>query len=200
MWIYMHKYIYIYVYIFVRTITHIHIHMYTYIYFYLGRPIVWADPARRIADLRVCVAVCCSVLQCVAVCCSVLQSRPEGLQTCMCVWHDWFRMCSHLECVVTYTYMNTRISISRTSRDVDRRVRVTWPAWACEVLRMCAMTHLSCSVLQCILRTSYGTTISLQHMRTMQFVAVCCSVLQSFDIYHRCLHLTIYNIYIYILL
>ena len=70
---------------------------------------------------RVCVAVCCSVLQCVAVCCSArmrLESKESVLQhVAVC--------CSVLQCVAVCCSARMRLKSKETCQSAKRPIRET---------------------------------------------------------------------------
>ena len=102
--------------------------------------------------VRLCSAVCCSLLQCVAVCCSSLQ--------CIAVW------CRVLQCVAVCRSVQQCVAVCCS---VLQCVRVCCSvlqgvAGCCRMLRCVAAC---CSLLQCA---------AVCHL--LQYIAVCCSSLQ----------------------
>ena len=125
----------------------------------------------REVDMLQCVAVCCSVLQCVAVCCSVLQCVAVCCSVLQCV----AVCCSVLQCVAVCCSV-------AVCRSVSQCVAGRW-YWYSQIYIHITQINLNKQklsepyvYLKPVEQTLYSATVPIK--KSMQCVAVCCSVLQ----------------------
>jgi len=114
---------------------------------------------------RVCVAVCCSVLQCVAVCCSVVSTLSRATNY---ILQHTVTHCNTLQ--HTASHCNTQVQ-QRCLFGAER------PMWNTIRDNVSGALHVCCSVLQ---RVAACCSV-------LQRVAACCSVLQRVTILAVCL-------------
>ena len=150
---------------------------------------------REVSDLaKLVLSVCCSVLQCVVVCCSVLQRVAaccnvlQFVAVCCSVLQSVAMCCSMLQCVavccsvlqIIYEHKVANLaevgvalysSVLQYVTHVLQCVAVCCSVLHC-IAACCSMSHVCCSVLQCV--AVYSSV--LQYITSV--LQCVCSVLQ----------------------